>query len=85
MLRVIRGKSAVSVYITKLQSTVTAYKQLLADPMFENYQAQLEKCHLEDYLTPNLTYDKERSEASHRELLSSIKAADTEMRRRRFI
>ena len=75
MLRIVRGKSATSVLVTKLQSTATAYKQLLADPLFEAYQEPLKKCHLEDYLTPNLTYDKERSEASHRELLSSIPLA----------
>lgn len=75
MLRIIRGKSAASAYVTKLLSTATAYKELLADPLFEAYQEQLEKCHLEEYLTPNLSYDRERSEASHRELLSSIPLA----------
>ena len=75
MLRVVRGKSAVSVNVTKLLSTASAYEKLLADPLFEPYQEQLKKCHMEDYLAPNLTYDKERSEASHRDLLSSIPLA----------
>ncbi len=75
MLRVVRGKSAVSVNVTKLLSTASAYEKLLADPLFEPYQEHLKKCHMEDYLAPNLTYDKERSEASHRDLLSSIPLA----------
>lgn len=75
MLRVVRGKSAVSVNVMSLLSTASAYKKLLADPLFESYQEQLKKCHMEDYLAPNLTYDKERSEASHRDLLSSIPLA----------
>ena len=56
-------------------STVTAYEQLFADPMLAGYQEQLKKCNLNDYIVPNLIYDKERSEASHRDLLSSIPLA----------
>lgn len=35
----------------------------------------LQKCNLNDYITPNLTYDKERSEASLNDLQNSIPLA----------
>lgn len=75
MVRIVKGKNAVSVPIKKLLSTIGAYEQLFSDPLLADYQEQLKKCNLNDYIVANLTYDKERSESSHRDLLSSIPLA----------
>ena len=75
MIRIVRGKSAVSTPINQVLSTITAYEQLFTDPALEPYIEQLRKCNLNDYIQPNLSYDQERSEASHRDLLNSIPLA----------
>ena len=64
MIRVVSGKTAVSVKISKVYSTVSAYEQLFLDPELESHREILQKCNLNDYIAPNLSYDKERSEAS---------------------
>ena len=75
MIRIVSGKTAVSVRINKIYSTVSAYEQLFLDPELENHREILQKCNLNDYITPNLTYDKERSEASLSDLTNSIPLA----------
>ena len=75
MIRVVKGKNAISVSITKVLSTVKAYEQLFADPVIASHKDQLKKCNLNDYITANLVYDQARSEASHRDLLSTVPLA----------
>ena len=75
MIRVVNGKNAVSVPITKVLSTVKAYEQLFADPAIAGYEDQLKKCNLNDYIVANLIYDQARSEASHRDLLNTVPLA----------
>ena len=74
-IRMVSGKTAVSVYVRKCYSTVTAYENLFADPDLDSYRDILQKCNLNDYITPNLIYDKERSEASLSDLNNSIALA----------
>ena len=75
LIRIVHGKNAVSVSITKVLSPMTAYEQLFSDPILKDYKEQLKKCNLNDYIQANLTYDQTRSEASHRDLMSSIPLA----------
>lgn len=75
MVRVISGKSAVRVPVRQLYSTKTAYEQLLIDPLLEPHRQELQKCNLNDYIVPNLVYDKERSEESLDDLLSTVPLA----------
>ena len=75
MVRVVSGKTAVSVNISKIFSTVSAYEQLFLDPELEAHRDILQKCNLNDYISPNLSYDKERSEASLSDLTNSIPLA----------
>ena len=75
MIRIIDGKTANSVSITTINSVVSAYEQIFLDETLAQYREILRKCNLNDYLTPNLTYDKIRSEASLNELHSSIPLA----------
>ncbi|MBR6276317.1 MAG: HDIG domain-containing protein [Prevotella sp.] len=75
-VRLVNGKTAVSVPITKLNSTIGAYEQLLSIPKLADYRDLLIKCSLNDYIMSNLTYDKERSESGLDDLLSSIPLAN---------
>ena len=75
MIRIINGKVAVSTQINKTYSTVTAYEQIFTEPELAAHRDILQKCNLNDYITPNLIYDKERSEASLSDLQNSIPLA----------
>ena len=75
IIRVVSGKNAVSMPITKVNSVISAYEQIFLDPSLANHRDILKKCNLNDYLTPNLFYDKERSEASLNDLSNSIALA----------
>ena len=74
-IRIVNGKTAVSVHLSKIISTVDAYEQLIADPMLADYKELLTKCNLNDYILANLTYDKERSDAGLDDLLTGIPLA----------
>ena len=75
LIRIIDGKTANSVPITNVNSVVSAYEQIFLDQTLAEHREILKKCNLNDYLTPNLTYDKDRSEASLNELHNSIPLA----------
>jgi hypothetical protein len=75
MIRIVSGKTAVSERISKVYSTVSAYEQLFLDPELDSHREILQKCNLNDYIAPNLSYDKERSEASLSDLNNSIPLA----------
>lgn len=75
MIRIVSGKEATSNHITSVYSPKSAYEQLFQDPMLIQHRALLQRCNLNDYIVPNLTYEKERSESSLRDLLESIPLA----------
>lgn len=75
MIRIISGKTAVSSQINKVYSTVGAYEQIFLDPDLSSHREVLQKCNLNDYITPNLIYDKARSEASLSDMQNSIPLA----------
>ena len=74
-IRIINGKDATSTKITKVHSVVSAYEQIFLDEALAAHREILQKCNLNDYITPNLIYDKERSEASLNDLHNSIPLA----------
>ena len=75
MIRIIDGKDANSVQINTINSVVSAYEQIFLDEALAEHRDILRKCNLNDYLSPNLTYDKNRSESSLNELHNSIPLA----------
>ena len=75
MVRVVVGKNAVSIPITKIYSTVGAYERLFLDERLAEYKPILVKCDLNDYIIANLSYDDERSETGLADLMSSIPLA----------
>jgi membrane-associated HD superfamily phosphohydrolase len=75
MIRVVNDKQAASVSIMELYSPKLAYEQLFQDEKLAPVRSILQKCNLNEYITPNLTYDRERSEASKNDLLAGIALA----------
>ena len=75
MIRIIDGKDANSVQISTVNSVVSAYEQIFLDETLAAHRDILRKCNLNDYLAPNLTYDKARSESSLNDLHNSIPLA----------
>lgn len=75
MIRIINGKDAASAAISNLYSVASAYEQIFQDESLAKHKDILQKCNLNDYISSNLTYDKERSEASLNELRNSIALA----------
>ena len=74
-IRVVNGKEAASVSIQEVYSAKTAYEQLFIDLKLAPQSSILRRCNLNDYIVPNLSYDRERSESSRDELLSGIALA----------
>lgn len=74
-VRVVNGKTATSVPINCIYSTMAAYEQLFMDEKLGAQRQILQKCNLNEYLTPNLTYDKERSETERADVISSVAIA----------
>ncbi len=75
MIQVVMHKQASSVSIMEIYSEKKAYEQLFMDETLIPIRAALQKCNLNNYITPNLFYDQERSETAKNELLSSIPLA----------
>ena len=75
VIHIVNGKNAVSMQITKTNSVISAYEQIFLDKSLAAHRDILMKCSLNDYITPNLIFDKERSEASLNDLHNSIALA----------
>ena len=75
MVRVVIGNNAQSTPLTDFYSTLSAYEQLFADPYVAEQRPILQRCNLNNYIEPNLVYNKERSETEKNDLLSSIPPA----------
>ena len=75
MIRIVKDKQATSVSVMELYSPKSAYEQLFQDETLAPVRSILQKCNLNEYISPNLTYDRERSEASKNDLLAGIALA----------
>lgn len=75
MIRIVDGKNAVSVRLNMLYTTKTAYEQLFIDEALEQHRQILQKCDLNDYITPNIVYDREKSTSTLNDLMNSIPLA----------
>ncbi len=74
-IRIVYGKNASSSQVSHLYSTVGAYEQLFLNTKLADYKELLAKCNLNDYIMPNLSYDKERTETSREDLLANVPLA----------
>ncbi len=75
MVRVVSGKNATSIQITHIHSLLAAYELIFADEMLAKQRQILQRCNLNEYLDPNLMYDRDRSETEKNDMLSGIPIA----------
>lgn len=74
-IRVVDGKQALTMQINQVHSTIAAYEQLFLDEELQKEKAILQRCNLNNYIEPNLVYDRDRSETEKNDLLSLIPSA----------
>ena len=74
-IRIVNEKEAVPLEVGQVYSTMSAYEQLLADERLADQKSTLQKLNLNEYIEPNLIYDKDRSQAELNDLLSGISPA----------
>ena len=75
LVRLVEGKVATSVKVSDVMSTMGAYEQIFQDGLLAPHRAVLQRCNLNEYIEPNVIYDKERSEAERNDLLGQIPLA----------
>lgn len=75
MIRIVDGKTAQTVPLTSVYSTKAAYEQIYLDKILEPHRQILQKCNLNDYISPNLVYDKVRNQSSLNDIMNSIPLA----------
>ena len=74
-IRLVSGKNATSLPMASFLSTKKAYEQLFLDPAIEPHRSLLQKCNLNNYITANITFDKQRSDETLQDLLGSVPLA----------
>lgn len=74
-LRIITDKEAASLPVDSVCSTVGAYERLFMDEALGQLRSQLQQCNLNNYIEPNLIYDKDLNETELNDLLSLIPPA----------
>ena len=74
-IRRIDDKEATSIAISSVFTPVEAYEQIMLDPALMYYHEAISKMDINNYLVPNLTYDKSRSEESMEDLVASVPLA----------
>ncbi len=74
-IRVVNGKKAIAEHLSRFYSTMTAYEQIYRDERLAPHRAVLQRCNLNDYIEPNIVYDKERSETESDDMLGQIPQA----------
>ena len=75
-VRVVNGKDVTSMDLRQLLSTMNAYDQIFLDEELAERRSLLIEYDLNQYIRPNLTYDKDRSELEKNEQLQQIAKAD---------
>jgi len=75
LVRVVIGNNAQTMPLDEIYSTLSAYEQIFLDDMVAQQRPLLQRCNLNNYIEPNLIYDKERSLTERNDLLSSIPPA----------
>ena len=75
-IRLVDKNVATSHFIDQLYTVKEAYEYLLNADTAHYKKKILQQCNLNDYITPNLVYDEEKSEAAQKDLLSNISWAN---------
>lgn len=75
-IQIVDDNTSSKLSLNNLYTTKRAYQELINSDTLHYSKALLQRCNLVNYLTPNLTYDKEKSEAAKSDLLSSLSWAN---------
>ncbi|WP_277064544.1 HD family phosphohydrolase [Prevotella aurantiaca] len=75
IVHIVEGKQATSKPVGQLFTTLGAYENLFATQLLNNKRSELQQCNLNEYIEPNLVYDKKRSESEMNDMLSLIPQA----------
>lgn len=75
-IRLVDKNVATSRFIDQLYTVKEAYEYLLNADTTHYKKKILQQCNLNDYITPNLVYDEEKSEAAQKDQLSNISWAN---------
>lgn len=75
-IRLVDKNVATSRFIDQLYTVKEPYEYLLNADTTHYKKKILQQCNLNDYITPNLVYDEEKSEAAQKDLLSNISWAN---------
>lgn len=74
-IRVVSGNTATSIAISEYLTPRSAYEWLFTDPIMQKQRVVLQDCNLNEFLSPNILYDADRSQVEQDDLLSSIPVA----------
>ena len=74
-IRLINGKVVQSTEIGCLYSTMSAYEKLFLDEKIQAKRAMLQHCNLNNYIEPNVTYEKEKSETEINDIMAQVPIA----------
>lgn len=75
IVHIVEGKQATSKPVGQLFTTLGAYENLFTTQLLNNKRSELQQCNLNEYIEPNLVYDKKRSESEMNDMLSLIPQA----------
>ena len=74
-IRIVEGKRALNTQVSRIYSTIAAYEQVFIDEKLNKERPILQRCNLNDYIEPNLVYDRKKSMAEKKDLLGAIPLA----------
>lgn len=75
-IRLVDKNLASTRFVDQLYTVKEAYEVLLNSDTTHYKKKILQQCNLNDYITPNLVYDEEKSETAQKDLLSNISWAN---------
>ena len=75
VIRVVTDREAQGLAVSQVYSTMSAYEQLFMDEHLSAQRSVLQSLNLNEYIEPNLIYDRDRSQTELNDLLSGISPA----------
>lgn len=75
IIKVVDGKTATSIKAGHLLTTMGAYEHIFHDERLAPHRSILQRCNLNEYIEPNIIYDRERSETERNDMLGQIPLA----------
>lgn len=71
-IRQVKENAAVQIPVSQLMTEKEAYEKLVYADTSRHVRQMMQRCDLQEFLTPNISYDREKSEAAQEELLSAV-------------